>query len=75
MALTKKLTKIGNSYGIVISKEIMNLINLKPDSEVEISVEKGGLFIHPVQKEDQLVSEAFSKFVQQYDDTLKKLSE
>ncbi len=74
MALVKKITKVGNSYGVIIPSDIMDLIGLKPNAEVEITLEKGGLFIHPTLEEDQLVMEQFSQFVKSYDETLKKLA-
>ena len=74
MALLKKMTKIGNSYGVILPSDIMELIGLKPDSEIEITVEKGGLLIHPTREEDHLIMEAFSQFVAEYDETLRKLA-
>ena len=74
MALVKKITKIGNSYGLILPSDIMELIGLKPDSEIEITVEKGGLLIHPTREEDHLIMEAFGQFVSEYDETLRKLA-
>lgn len=74
MALMKKISKIGNSYGVIIPSDVMALVGLKPDAEVEITVEKGGLLIHPTRQEDQLVMETFRQFADQYDETLRKLA-
>lgn len=75
MALVKKLTKIGNSYGIVIPSEVLSMVDLKPNSKINITVEKGVILIHPVLKEDQMINEAFSKFVVNYTDTLQRLAQ
>lgn len=74
MALAKKITKIGNSYGLIIPSDIMDLVGITPDSEVEITIDRGALLIHPTNKEDKLITEAFTKFVEQFGETLQKLA-
>lgn len=74
MGAIKKLTKIGNSFGIILSSDIMSLANIQPESEVEIEIENGKLIIHPVLQEDQKVKAAFAKFVSNYSDVLQKLA-
>ncbi|MBI2335721.1 MAG: AbrB/MazE/SpoVT family DNA-binding domain-containing protein [Deltaproteobacteria bacterium] len=75
MPLVKKLTKIGNSYGVILPADILDLLGIKPEDELEMTVEKEGLLIHPSRKENNLVMQAFTKFVDQYDETLKKLAQ
>ena len=74
MGLVKNIIKIGNSYGLILPSDVMELVGIKPESEVEIKVEKDGLFIHPTLREDRMVMENFVKFAGKYDDTLKKLA-
>lgn len=74
MALAKKITKIGNSYGLIIPSDIMELVGITPESEIEITIDKGGLIIHPTRKEDKIISDSFTKFVNQFSDTLQKLA-
>lgn len=74
MALEKKITKIGNSYGLIIPSDIMDLVGITPDSEVEITIDHGALLIHPTHKEDKLITQAFTKFVEQFGETLQKLA-
>ncbi len=45
--MRKKLTAIGNSYGVVIDKAILELLKITPDTELEISTDGVGLFIAP----------------------------
>jgi putative addiction module antidote len=75
MSLVKKITKIGNSYGLILPSEIMALVDINPDDEVEISVAQGGLLIHPTKQEDQEVIKAFNDFINRYDETLSKLAQ
>lgn len=74
MGAIKKITKIGNSYGVILSNDIMSLANINPESDIEIEIENGRLIIHPILKEDQKVKAAFAKFVSNYSDVLHKLS-
>ncbi len=75
MALIKKITKIGNSYGIILPSDVMNLVNATPDSEVEIRVDGGKIILHPILENEKCVMESFAKFVGLYPDTLKKLAQ
>ena len=74
MALVKKITKIGNSYGVILPSDVMSLVGLSPDDEVEITVEKGGVLLQHTRKQNHLIMDAFRQFVDEYDDTLKKLA-
>jgi antitoxin component of MazEF toxin-antitoxin module len=48
--MIKTLRRVGNSYGIVIDRPIMDLVGIKPDGEVEITPHEGGLLIRPVER-------------------------
>jgi len=45
--MIKKLTKHGNSTALVIDKPIMELLNLKDDSEVEVATDGRRILIEP----------------------------
>jgi antitoxin component of MazEF toxin-antitoxin module len=47
--LTKRLTKIGDSTGLVIDKPILDLLGLARGDEVELKVEDGRLSVGPVE--------------------------
>ena len=45
--MKKKLTAIGNSYGLVIDKAILELLKITPDTELEISTDGTRLVVEP----------------------------
>jgi antitoxin component of MazEF toxin-antitoxin module len=47
--LTKRLTKIGDSTGLVIDKPILDLLGLARGDEVELKVENQRLIVGPVE--------------------------
>jgi antitoxin MazE len=47
--LTKRLTKIGDSTGLVIDKPILDLLGLARGDEVELKVEGERLIVGPVE--------------------------
>lgn len=48
--MTKRLAKIGTSYGVVIDKPILALLGIDVEGEVDISTEDGKLIIAPHRK-------------------------
>jgi antitoxin component of MazEF toxin-antitoxin module len=46
--LTKRLTKIGDSTGLVIDKPILDLLGLARGDEVQLKVENERLIVGPV---------------------------
>ena len=47
MPLIKKLSRVGNSSAVVIDKPLLKQIDLEPDGEVEISVDRDQIVIRP----------------------------
>jgi antitoxin MazE len=45
--MIKKLIAIGNSYGLVIDKSILELLKITPDTELELSTDGTRLIIEP----------------------------
>jgi antitoxin component of MazEF toxin-antitoxin module len=41
VALNKKLTAFGNSYGVVIDKPILELLNITKETELEVTTDNG----------------------------------
>jgi antitoxin component of MazEF toxin-antitoxin module len=41
VALNKKLTAFGNSYGVVIDKPILELLNITNETELEVTTDNG----------------------------------
>ena len=46
--MIKKLTVIGNSYGLVIDRSILELLHITPEAELEVSTDGTRLIIEPV---------------------------
>jgi len=49
--MVKRLQAIGNSYGVIIDKPILELLRLTPETSLEISTDGTRLIITPVQPE------------------------
>ena len=67
--MIKHLQKIGNSRGIVLDKPILDLLGVKPDGSFEISQQKGGLFLKPID-----ARQAYKKVAQKHRKSLNKLA-
>lgn len=78
MALVKKLTKIGNSWGVILSSEIMDISEIKPGVELQIEVLPQEIRIKPCITGDDLkdrrVAKATERFIKKYRDDLKRLA-
>ncbi len=75
--LRKKLTKIGNSYGVILSKEILDTVGIEPSRGCVISLEKYRLTIEPVRRKknfDEEVSASMIRFMKKYRSDLEKLA-
>lgn len=79
MAITKKLIKFGNSYGLVIDKAVLELLGINADTLLEISTSNGSsLLIRPVQNLDtsqERFKNALDKVNKKYAPALTKLAE
>lgn len=74
MALTKKLTKIGNSKGVILSNEILKMADMEDQEEVEIVTKPHEIIIKPTHMKDHKVRKAFMKVLEDFDETFKKLA-
>ena len=77
MPLVKKLTKIGNSWGVILPADVLKVAQMDPTTECEIRVEKEGILLKPhfkKDREDQRVMKAMARFIKKYRNDLKKLA-
>lgn len=51
--MVKKLTKLGNSYGIVIDRAILDILKITPETPLDLSTDGDGLVIRPVRTADR----------------------
>ncbi len=47
MPFVKKLSRLGNSTGLILDRPILQQVDIEPDSEVEVSVENNAIVIRP----------------------------
>ena len=73
--LKKKLTKIGNSYGVILSKELLDQAGIGEKDELEMEVREGELVLRVANLKDYKVMKSFLSVVRDYDPLLKRLAE
>jgi len=61
--MIKTLTKLGNSYALVIDKPILDLLNIRPDTPLTISTDGKALRIAPDEKEEDITDEQFEEIL------------
>lgn len=79
--MTKKLTRHGNSLALIIDKPILQLLKITEDTELELSVRDGVLFIQAasdnkksVVESSKAVDKAADQILKKYKDLFDKLS-
>jgi antitoxin component of MazEF toxin-antitoxin module len=78
MTITKKLTKHGNSYALVIEKAILELLGIDDQTLLQISTPDGAtIVVTPVKSaaEKKRFSESLKKVNKKYGRALKRLAE
>jgi antitoxin MazE len=75
--MVKTLTKHGNSYALIIDKAVMDLLNITPETPLEITTDGFALVV--AKAKDQQRKEKFRKALMEtnkkYGRALKKLAE
>lgn len=74
MALLKKLTKIGNSTGVIFPADLMKLAGIDENSEVSLSIRGDGILVKPVRIKDHKILKTFMGVLEDFDATFKKLA-
>lgn len=75
MALTKKLTAVGNSFGIVIDKPVLELLAITKDTELQVSTDDGRrIIIEPRPPQSSKLERAHARAVRNHGETFRKLS-
>ncbi|MBX5168861.1 AbrB/MazE/SpoVT family DNA-binding domain-containing protein [Rhizobium sp. NZLR1b] len=69
------IRRIGNSEGIIISKEVLDRLGLKSGDSLEMQVENGGITLKPTDEDLSRQLEAARYFMDKYKVALKKLAE
>lgn len=75
--MIKKITKIGNSQGIIFDNTIMELAKLKPGDEVNLEIHANGAMtivpLKPAPKASD-VSDAIQDVMSRYSKTMQRLA-
>jgi antitoxin MazE len=72
--MRKKLSAVGNSFGLVIDKPILELLNIDRDTELEITTDGERLIIEPVKAGKKSLRASAEKIMNKHDATFRKLS-
>jgi antitoxin component of MazEF toxin-antitoxin module len=74
--MTKTLRAMGNSFGIIIDRPIMDLMGFEPGMALELTPHDGGLLLKPVAKDRKSrVQAATKKVMSVHKDAFKELAE
>lgn len=75
--MVKNLIKHGNSYALVIDKPIMELLQMTPDTDLELTTNGDKLVVSPVRPESKQarLNKALDEINAEYGPALKKLAE
>ena len=74
--MTKTLTSIGNSLGLIIDRPILDLLKIDKNTPLEVTTDGKGLYIRPADADPQtkFVASA-SRMMELHDETFRKLAE
>ena len=75
--MIKTLTKHGNSYAVIIDRPIMDLLNIDPDSALEITTDGRSLILSPAQPDERKdkIRSALAEGNQRYGRALRRLAQ
>ena len=73
--MVKTLKQIGNSYGVIIEKPILELLHITPETPLEISTDGKSLQIRPLRpRKRPTLNESLAEVNKRHGVTLKKLA-
>jgi len=72
--MRKKLSAIGNSFGLVIEKPILELLSIDRDTELEMTTDGERLIIEPVRAGKKSLRASAEKIMKKHDATFRKLA-
>lgn len=78
VTITKRLTKHGNSYALIIEKPILELLGIDSETPLQVSTPDGSsIIITPLKNETEKnqFSKSLKKINKKYSQTLKRLAE
>jgi antitoxin component of MazEF toxin-antitoxin module len=74
--MLKRLRRIGNSFGVLIDRPILDLLNIRPGTALEITTDGKSLHITPVNEEHAAkVERSARRMTKIHSKTLKRLAD
>lgn len=75
--MMKTLVAIGNSFGIIIEKPILDLLKIERDTPLEVRTDGDRLIIEPLTNEDRerRLRSAVKRVMKNHNETLRKLAQ
>ncbi|MBD3674749.1 MAG: hypothetical protein HUJ26_14610 [Planctomycetaceae bacterium] len=75
--MIKNLTKVGNSQAIILDRSLLEMMGLKENGKVQITVSNGSLVVTPVTPRvlDSDFDDAVEKVIEERSEVLKKLAQ
>jgi len=72
--MKKKLSAVGNSFGVIIEKPILELLNIDRDTELEMTTDGNRLVIEPIRTGKKSLRSSAEKIMKAHDSTFRKLA-
>ena len=76
--MSKKLTRHGNSYALIIDKPLLQVLNISEHTVLNIFVQDEALIIRPAQisvnKKKQSIKKIAQEIMEEYSDVFEKLA-
>jgi antitoxin MazE len=73
--MIKKLTAVGNSYGLIIERPILELLDIDNETPLEVRTDGESLIIRPQRKNRSArIKTATKRMMEAHDETLRKLA-
>lgn len=73
--MTKKLSRMGNSLGLIIDKPILELLGIESDTMLEITTDGKSLTIRPARTREERFEEQAEAIMNRHDAMFKRLAE
>ncbi len=74
--MTKTLTTIGNSLGLIIDRPILDLLKIDKNTPLEVTTDGKGLYIRPAEVDPQArLIESAKRMMDIHDETFRKLAQ
>ena len=72
--MRKRLSAVGNSYGLVIEKPILELLKIDRETELEMTTDGNRLIIEPIRDKKRSLKTSAEKVMKKHDSTFRKLA-